>query len=150
MKYQIIRGTTEEFPYGVNIKDSSGSVIQLITANLGELTALLQKLDGLEFFPTSVRYANLVMLNLRDVDCISLGEVEPSLIAFAWDTHGIRNDAAVEDLWKEFKMIPTDEEGNLEMDFMVWNKGTYRFDVAYWFDKYHSDGVRGAAGKKYK
>ena len=153
MKYQIIRGTTEEFPYGVNIKDSSGTVITLIKDSLGELMELLQRLDGLEFFPTTIKYANMRMITLEDLLCTSYEEVEANLIMYAWNTFQMRNDEAVEGMWSELEDVPVgdgkegeddhDEESaeDIDIDFMIWSKGTNKFDIWHWFDEYHSKGA---------
>lgn len=38
------------------------------------------------------------------------------------------------ELWEAFEEIPIDDEDTIEMDFMDFPVGTYRFDIWKWFD----------------
>lgn len=50
-------------------------------------------------------------------------------------------DEDLEKLWEEFGNIPIDENDNIDQDFYMWRKGTYKFDIWHWFDRLHSKGV---------
>jgi hypothetical protein len=61
-------------------------------------------------------------------------------------------DKALEQLWECFGDITVDTDDNIDVDFLVWEKGTDRFDIWHWFDEEYSEGVAvlsGAADKGY-
>lgn len=60
-------------------------------------------------------------------------------------TYQVLNDEAIEQLWKELGDIPFDEDEKGELilgeDWLVFDKGTEREDIWYWFDEHYSQGV---------
>ena len=55
-------------------------------------------------------------------------------------------DKALEQLWECFGDITVDTDDNIDVDFLVWEKGTDRFDIWHWFDEEHSKGVAVLSG----
>lgn len=61
-------------------------------------------------------------------------------------------DKVLEQLWECFGDVTVDTDDNIDVDFLVWEKGTDRFDIWHWFDEEHSKGVAvlsGAADRGY-
>jgi hypothetical protein len=44
-------------------------------------------------------------------------------------------------MWEEFADTPINFEDEIEVDFYLWEKGTYRFDIWHWFDEKLPNGV---------
>lgn len=38
-------------------------------------------------------------------------------------------------MWKLFEDIPIDEEEDIDLDFLLWEKGTNRYEIWHWFDE---------------
>lgn len=55
-------------------------------------------------------------------------------------------DKVLEQLWECFGDITVDTDDNIDVDFLVWKKGTDRFDIWHWFDEEHSKGVAVLSG----
>ncbi|WP_445957699.1 hypothetical protein [Yeosuana sp.] len=49
--------------------------------------------------------------------------------------------AELKKIWSAFADIPTNLEEEIEIDFYWWEKGTYRFDIWYWFDEKLPNGL---------
>ncbi len=61
-------------------------------------------------------------------------------------------DKVLEQLWDSFGKVPINDDDSIDEDFLVWEKGTDRFDIWHWFDEEHSKGVAvlsGAADRGY-
>ena len=50
-------------------------------------------------------------------------------------------DDALEQLWERFGNVSVTDADTIDEDFLVWKKGTDRFDIWHWFDEEHSRGV---------
>ena len=50
-------------------------------------------------------------------------------------------DDALEQLWEHFGNVPVTDADTIDEDFLIWEKGTDRFDIWHWFDGEHSKGV---------
>ena len=55
-------------------------------------------------------------------------------------------DKALEQLWDSFGKVPVNDDDRIDEDFLVWEKGTDRFDIWHWFDEEHSKGVAVLSG----
>lgn len=55
-------------------------------------------------------------------------------------------DKVLEQLWDSFGDVTVDTDDNIDVDFLVWEKGTDRFDIWHWFDEEHSKGVAVLSG----
>jgi len=61
-------------------------------------------------------------------------------------------DKVLEQLWDIFEKVSMNDDDSIDEDFLVWEKGTDRFDIWHWFDEEHSEGVAvlsGAADRRY-
>lgn len=38
-------------------------------------------------------------------------------------------------MWELFEDIPIDEEEDIDLDFLLWEKGTDRYEIWHWFDE---------------
>jgi hypothetical protein len=44
-------------------------------------------------------------------------------------------------MWEEFADTPINFEDEIEVDFYLWEKGTYRFNIWHWFDEKLPNGL---------
>lgn len=51
------------------------------------------------------------------------------------------NTAKLKKKWVEFSTISINNNDEIEEDFYYWEKGTYRFDIWYWFDEKLPNGL---------
>ena len=51
------------------------------------------------------------------------------------------SDEALEELWREFEYVGTDDDGITDMPFIHFPEGTDREVIWKWFDRQHSKGV---------
>lgn len=49
--------------------------------------------------------------------------------------------ATISQLWDDFSEIPVDNDDNIEKDFLIFDKGTSKFDVWHWFDERCPNGI---------
>ena len=60
-------------------------------------------------------------------------------------TYKVLDDEVIEQLWEELEDVSFNENGSgsliLDEDWFIFDKGTEREDIWYWFDEYHSKGV---------
>lgn len=50
-------------------------------------------------------------------------------------------DEELQALWNEFGDTPIKDNDEIDEAFYIWPKGTNRFDIWQWFNKYHSKGI---------
>ena len=55
-------------------------------------------------------------------------------------------DKVLEQLWECFGDVPVNDNDGIDEDFLMWKKGTDRFDIWHWFDEEHSQGVAVLSG----
>lgn len=53
-------------------------------------------------------------------------------------------------LWEEFSEIPINNDDCIEVNFYLWEKGTYRFDIWHWFDEKLPNGIAQWVSKEIK
>lgn len=61
-------------------------------------------------------------------------------------------DKVLEQLWDSFRKVPINDDDSIDEDFLVWEKGTDRFDIWHWFDEEYAKGLAalpGAADRGY-
>ena len=51
------------------------------------------------------------------------------------------SDELLEVFWNALGNVCIDEDENIDEDFWIWGKGTFREDIWHWFDDKHSKGV---------
>ena len=44
-------------------------------------------------------------------------------------------------MWEEFADTPINFDDEIEVDFYLWEKGTYRFNIWHWFDEKLPNGL---------
>ena len=44
-------------------------------------------------------------------------------------------------MWEEFADTPINFNDEIEVDFYLWKKGTYRFNIWHWFDEKLPNGL---------
>lgn len=44
-------------------------------------------------------------------------------------------------MWEEFADTPINFEDEIEVDFYLWEKGTYRLNIWHWFDEKLPNGL---------
>ncbi len=44
-------------------------------------------------------------------------------------------------MWKEFADTPINFDDEIEEDFYLWEKGSYRFNIWHWFDEKLPNGI---------
>ncbi|MEZ4969418.1 MAG: hypothetical protein R2814_07125 [Flavobacteriaceae bacterium] len=47
----------------------------------------------------------------------------------------------LEKMWEELGDIPINSDDEIEVNFYLWKKGTYRFDIWHWFDEKLPNGI---------
>lgn len=62
----------------------------------------------------------------------------------------IEKDTVLEQLWDSFGDVPVNDNDGIDEDFLMWKKGTDRFDIWHWFDEEHSQGVAVLSGASYR
>jgi len=141
MQYELVTGTTAVYPYAVNVKDKDSHMIQLTGNDLPAFLKQPTELDGLDKLPNKLKTEYGVTFSCMYFNAVSLKELEIRLIEHACNNFGIRNDAAVKEIWGELGSIPVTADDDLEESFRIWEKGTDKFEVWHWFDKYYSKGT---------
>lgn len=70
------------------------------------------------------------------VDANTLEYVDEMGLDDAW-CNDCREHTSLEtlpDLWGHFSDVPVDQDDNIEIDFLCFEKGTPKLDVWHWFD----------------
>ena len=49
--------------------------------------------------------------------------------------------ATIDILWQKLGDIPINEQDKIDTDFYIWEKGTLKEDIWYWFDKRVENGI---------
>jgi len=88
--------------------------------------------DDISFLPRFIGYK---LLNTNDENIREVYEQMPK------EEYLKFSDELLEMFWEILGNVCIDEDENIDEDFWIWEKGTFREDIWHWFDEKHSKGV---------
>lgn len=79
--------------------------------------------------------------NIATIEMYSM-EVDQNVGVMPNDILSIWNDcdpsSHAEKLWTDFTAVPINDDDTIDIPFLHFEKGTYRFDIWHWFEQDHN------------